>query len=298
MMTQRRQFLAQTVAGFAAATCVGIPRLQAGPVTPKCRFGLVTYMWGKDLDVPALIDACEKSEVLGVELRTTHAHGVEPTLDAAARQAVRERFRMSRVELVGIGSNERFDYLEADEVRAAVDRAKAFVRLSNDIGGSGVKVKGDGFHDEVSHETTLTQVIGVLRELGDYASQYDQQIRLEVHGGFRDIEVHHDIISRVNHPNVRTCWNSNTDDLQGAGLQANFEMLRRYFGQTAHVRQLDAPDYPWDQLMKLFVASEYDGWVMLEAHGDGTPANVADRLQAQKALFDKYRDQAVANLSK
>ena len=42
------------------------------------RFGLVTYLWGKDMDLPTLLDVCEKSGVLGVELRTQHAHGVEP----------------------------------------------------------------------------------------------------------------------------------------------------------------------------------------------------------------------------
>ncbi len=44
------------------------------------KFGLVTYLWGKDMDLATLIDACEKSQLGGVELRTEHAHGVEPSL--------------------------------------------------------------------------------------------------------------------------------------------------------------------------------------------------------------------------
>ena len=30
------------------------------------RFGLVTYLWGKDMDLPTLLDVCEKSGVLGL----------------------------------------------------------------------------------------------------------------------------------------------------------------------------------------------------------------------------------------
>ncbi|MCA9166801.1 MAG: sugar phosphate isomerase/epimerase [Planctomycetales bacterium] len=295
MQTSRRQFLAQSIAGIAAASCTSYAT--AAPVTPMFRFGLVTYMWGSELDVPALINACEQSGVLGVELRTTHAHGVEPSLDGKARAAVRDKFANSKVELVGIGSNERFDYVNQAEVKASLDRAKAFIDLSKDVGGSGVKVKGDGFHDDVPREQTLKQVIAALRELGDYGAERNQQIRLEVHGGFSEIPVHHEIISRLNHPNVRTCWNSNGADLKGDGLDANFQKLRPFFGKTAHVRQLDAPDYPWDKLIELMVGSEYDGWLLLEAHSKGTPENVIERLNEQVALLDAYRRNAVERLS-
>ena len=50
--------------------------------------GLVTYQWGKDMTLPVLIETCEKSGVLGVEVRTEHAHGVEPTLGKAERADV------------------------------------------------------------------------------------------------------------------------------------------------------------------------------------------------------------------
>ena len=42
--------------------------------------GLVTYLWGKDWDLPTLIANCEATNFAGVELRSTHKHGVEVTL--------------------------------------------------------------------------------------------------------------------------------------------------------------------------------------------------------------------------
>ncbi len=48
----------------------------------KMKFGLVTYMWGYDWDLPTLITNCEKTGLLGVELRTQHAHKVEINLSS------------------------------------------------------------------------------------------------------------------------------------------------------------------------------------------------------------------------
>ena len=73
-------------------------------------FGLVTYLWGKDWDVPTLIRNCTTAKLLGVELRTGHAHKVEPSLTAAQRAEVKKQFADSPVTLVGIGSAEEFHH--------------------------------------------------------------------------------------------------------------------------------------------------------------------------------------------
>ena len=65
------------------------------------KLGFVTYQIGKDMDVPALIDVCQKTGFQGIELRTTHAHGVESTLSADERQAVRKQFEDGGVEIAG-----------------------------------------------------------------------------------------------------------------------------------------------------------------------------------------------------
>ena len=68
------------------------------------KLGIVTYNIGKDWDLDTLIANCEETGFDGVELRTTHAHGVEVELSAAERTAVRKRFGDSKVEIVGLGS--------------------------------------------------------------------------------------------------------------------------------------------------------------------------------------------------
>src|SRR4051794_15763736 len=63
----------------------------------KMRFGLVTYTWGADWDLPTLLSNCEKAKAFGVELRTTHAHRVEPNISAERRREVKQRFADSPV---------------------------------------------------------------------------------------------------------------------------------------------------------------------------------------------------------
>ena len=53
------------------------------------RFGLVTYLWGRDLSLETLLAICAQAHVGGIELRTTHAHAVEPTLGTESRRCTR-----------------------------------------------------------------------------------------------------------------------------------------------------------------------------------------------------------------
>src|SRR5215510_2890337 len=142
----RRQFLAATSATGALAALPFVTRPAAAAEEPAIAFGLVTYMWGADWDLPTLLANCKKTNVLGVELRTTHAHKVEPTLNDTERGEVAARFSDAGVVCVGIGSDERYDSPDPAVVKKAIERTKEFVRLSHDIGGSGVKVKPNDFH--------------------------------------------------------------------------------------------------------------------------------------------------------
>jgi hypothetical protein len=74
----------------------------------KMRFGLMTYQWGIDWDVPTLIANCTKTKAFGVELRTSahYAHGVEITLPDAQRREVKKQFADSPVRVVGLASAE------------------------------------------------------------------------------------------------------------------------------------------------------------------------------------------------
>ena len=84
----RRDFLKQTLLAGALLGTAHHPLHQACLAAPRgarMRIGLVTYLWGQDWDLPTLLANCEKTSILGVELRTQHAHGVEVELSPDQR---------------------------------------------------------------------------------------------------------------------------------------------------------------------------------------------------------------------
>ena len=290
----RREMLAATAGMLASAsTSLGQSRRQMRKHYPlpgeNMRYGLVTYLWGKDWDLPTLIENCQRSLCLGVELRTTHAHGVEATLNRDQRREVSKRFADSPVVLVGLGSNERFDNPDPAVVSTAIERSKEFVVLSHDVGGSGVKVKPDRFYDDVPREKTIEQIGLALNELGSFAAGWGQQIRLEVHGQCAQLPTIKAIMEIADNPNVSVCWNSNAQDLEAPGLEHNFNLVKDRFGATLHVRELESDNYPYDQLMDLLVRSDYNGWVMLEASSQ--PADPVAALAGQVRRFYEIRSE-------
>lgn len=283
----RRRCLQAGVAGLAMGI---VPRgLEVLGREPEHRiqFGLVTYLWGQHMDLPTLLSACQQSGLRGVELRTEHKHGVEPKLTAGEREAVREQFGESGITLVGYGSNCEFHSPDAEVVRRNIEACREYIRLSHDCGGTGVKVKPNALVKDVPREKTIEQIGKALNELASYAEGWGQQIRVEVHGsGTSDLRVIRDIFAVADHPNVGVCWNSNPEDLQGDGLEANFKMVQKRLGATCHVRELDQGDYPYEQLLRMLLEAEYDGWVLLEARTD--PADKVAAMVAQREVFERF----------
>ncbi len=282
----RRRFVARLAAGtVAAVACRGLASA-AQDKWVRMQMGLVTYLWGKDMTLDELLQACEQAGLPGVELRTEHRHGVEPNLTPAERQAVRRRFADSPVQLVGYGSNCEYHSADPEELEANIERTREYIRLMHDCGGTGVKVKPNGFPKGKSREATIEQIGRSLNIVAEYGQRYGQKIRVEVHGrGTSELPVIRDIFQIADHPNVYVCWNCNPEDLHGEGLEANFKMVQHRLGDTVHVREMNVGEYPYAQLMKLLVEMDYDGWILLEARTD-PPDKVAAMIE-QRQVFER-----------
>ncbi|MFP4091984.1 MAG: TIM barrel protein [Cyclobacteriaceae bacterium] len=276
--TSRRDFLKQATLGATALSLGSLPSFAAPLFKPgdRMKLGLVTYLWGKDWNLPTLISNCEQTGLGAVELRIEHAHGVGLELTKQQRAEVKNRFEDSPVMALGMGTNEQYDYPEQERLKKAIADTKAYLHLSQDIGGTGIKVKPNQFHEGVPHEKTLEQIGRSLNEVGKYGADLGQQIRLEVHGnGTQELPNIKKIMEVADHPNVTVCWNCNQEDLIGQGLVHNFNLVKDRFGDTVHVREMNMGDYPYQELMNLLVKMNYGGWILLECR-----TNPEDRLQA------------------
>ena len=254
------------------------------------RLGLVTYNLAKDWDVPTIIERCEKTGFEGVELRTTHAHGVEVALSAAARAEVKQRFDDSCVDIAGLGSAFEYDAVDPDEVRRNIEGTKEYTKLAADVGAPGVKVRPNRLHvDEgVPKEKTLEQIGLALRECGEFARHLGIEIRLEVHG--RDtclVPNVRTILDAADHENVLVCWNSNPTDRDEAGsIDANYALVHDSI-RLAHITNLEDPQYPWRRLFELLAADGYEGFTLAEI---GQPSGEPERfMKYSRALWLAYQ---------
>ncbi|HVX59861.1 MAG TPA: sugar phosphate isomerase/epimerase family protein [Pirellulales bacterium] len=240
------------------------------------QLGLVTYMWGAEWDLPTLIKNCRLAGFAGVELRSGHKHGVEPSLPADDRKRVAAQFMDSGVELVGLGSACEYHSPDPAVVKKNVEQTKEFIKLCHDCGGTGVKVRPNGLPTEVPVQRTLEQIGKALNEVAAFGEGYGVAIRLEIHGrGTSQLEHIKTIMDVADHPGATVCWNCNPTDLDGAGLKANFDLVKNRLG-TIHIHDLTS-NYPWIELFGLLKGSGFEGWTLLE---EGSPT--ADPVRVMK----------------
>lgn len=273
--TTRRRFLAVT---GSAAMGLGTLAGAAEPIAPVRRspmkLGLVTYNLAKDWDIATILKHCEATGFDGVELRTTHGHKVEVGLSAEERKTVKRRFAESRVELYGLGS--AFDYHTPDpgKLRKDIEATKEYIVLARDVGATGVKVRPNGLPKEVPVEKTLEQIGLALRELGRFGADHGQTIRLEVHGSGTSLLPNiRRILDVADHKNVGACWNSNQTDLEGAGFDSNFDLVKGRIVEV-HMRDLYLEEYPWRRLLSRLAGSGYTGYCLAEIPESADPVRV------------------------
>ena len=229
------------------------------------KLGLVTYQLAKDWDIDTIIENCKETGFAGVELRTTHAHGVEVALGVSEREAVKAKFDESGIELGGLGSAFEFDSTESKVVRSNIEGTIEYAQLAADVGAPGIKVRPNRLHEDegVPRESTLKQIGVSLRECGGKAAAMGVDIRLEVHGKETcEPSLIRKIMDYADHDSVGVCWNSNRQDMVNGSIDKNFELLADKIREV-HINELWT-DYPWRRLFELLNKRNYQGFCFAE----------------------------------
>jgi len=296
MKPHRRHFLRNLTLGSVAASLTRLTlnaaEAKAGAdgfllKPPSMKIGMVTYQLGQDWTVETIIKNCEAAAFQGVELRTSHKHGVEVTLSTEERERIKNLFKESAVELMGLGS--AFDYHtpDADKLKRDIAASKEYIKLAHDVGAPGIKVRPNGFPKEVDKDKTLEQIGRSLRELGDFGERYGIQIRLEVHGtGTSLLPNIKRIMDVADHKMVGVCWNSNQTDLEGEGFDANFDMVKNKI-LTVHMRDLYLQEYPFRRLLNRLAESGFAGYCLAEIPATTDPVRV---MKYFRALWLAYQN--------
>lgn len=288
MQPSRRDVLAAAAALVAARSGLAADSSSQDSNTTQLRLGLVTYNWGKTWDLDTIIRNCSDTGFQGVELRSTHRHGVEISLSKQQRAEVRSRFEDSPVELMGLGSACEYHATDPAELKKNIEETRQFLQLSHDVGSTGVKVRPNRLPKDRSREQTIEQIGQSLNKVGRMAADLNQQIRVEVHGsGTRELSVMKAIMDVADHPSVGVCWNCNDSDMNGQGFQHNFQLVRDRLA-TVHIHDLRGEQYPWKDLFALLKkvdAASFTGWTLLE---DGkVPADIVQSMHENTRLWQQ-----------
>jgi len=281
----RRTFIAGYI-GVGAVT--GISRdavAQAPGSTGKpggLLLGTVTYNLARAWDVDTIIKNCKETGFTGIELRTTHAHGVEITLPADKRQEVRRRFADSPVKLVGLGTTCEYHAADPAVVKKNIEETKAWFMLAKDIGAGGVKVRPNGLSAGVPEEKTLEQIGLALKECAAFGADHGIPLRLEIHGRetarFPRIKK---IMQHAEHPNFFLCWNCNGEDLQDGGIKTNFDIVKNRIG-LVHLKDLYEA-YPYREFFAMLRGIDYKGYCLAEIPESSDPVRL---MKYYRALFE------------
>lgn len=278
----RRSFIASsTTAAVAAATLSDVTPATAAE--GHFQLGSVTYNLLQNMDLETCIKTLEKAGFAAIELRTGHKHGVEPSLDAAARAQVKERFARSKVKLLSYGSTCEFESPDEAVRREQINIGKGFVDLAKDTGAIAVKVRPNGLPAGVPVETTVKNIAGGLHELGDYGQSKGIEIWMEVHGSkTQEFPLASQILRTADHKNVGACWNSNPTDVVDGSVKQAFAALGQYI-RNCHITELTS-GYPYKEFFTLLRQSGYSRYTLAEVAESKEP----DRFMLYyKALWEQ-----------
>jgi sugar phosphate isomerase/epimerase len=282
--------------GFLQAASVAAAGLAVQPAAAfaddkplKFRLGIVTYNVAAAWDVPTILKICKAVGLSPVELRTTHKHGVEPSLSREQRKEVKQRFADAGVEIWGSGTVCEFHSPDAALVKKNIETCKQFVDLVAELGGKGVKVRPNGLPKDVPVDKTLEQIGKSLIDCGKAAADAGVEIWVEVHGAGTQLpENCKKIMEHCGHPKVGLTWNSNAADVTNGSVAESFRMLWPWV-RSCHINDLyndGLGKYPYRELFRLFRANGYERVTLCEI--GRTPADAAageEFLRYYKALW-------------
>jgi sugar phosphate isomerase/epimerase len=286
----RRDFIttaaAATGAGLLSTGLADAQQQQPARAANALRFrlGIVTFNIASTWDQPTMLRICRAVGLSPVELRTSHRHGVEPTLTAQQRRDVRQRFMDAGVEIWGCGTICEFHSPDRQVVQQNIESCRQFVQLVADIGGKGVKVRPNDLPRGVETERTLEQIGRALADCGRAANDAGVEIWLEVHGRGTSHPPHiRTIMQQANHPRVGVTWNSNPTDVVNGSVAEYFAMLRPWL-KSCHINELHR-DYPYRELFRLMRETNYDRVTLAEIPSMPDDASAERLMRYYKALW-------------
>lgn len=282
----RRFFLG--FVGGTMVTAMASVVLQAQELRPEgeyVMFGFSTVEWGKDWDLLQLVENVQEVGVRHVELAVDQANGVALAQTAEQRTSVREQLQDAELETLGLKTEVIFG---AGELEAVVEQTKQQLRLSHDIGGSGVRVKLGELKGEAA---AIAAVAKALSGLGEFAVGFGQEIRVEVEAGKGSVADAVKLLKEVNHDQVKAAFVLGSAEVSGKEVEETLKQLQGQLGSLVVIGlQEEAMAEAYDALAKWLVEVDFIGVVALSSKAENADKSMA--MGQQKVLWEQRMKKA------
>jgi sugar phosphate isomerase/epimerase len=278
----RRSFLqaaavsasAVVLPSFALPAETKIKKLNDKPL----KLGMMTYTLGRDWYIDEIINNCTAAKFEHIELRTTHAHGVEVALTPFERSVVKRRFKDAGLA-ISLASGFSYNSTDPAVLKRSIDGTKEYILLAKDVGALGIRVFGSNATDE----KMLTQIGQALAEVGEFG--YNNGVEIRVCNDGPTLAMVKKNIDYSQSPHVYLNWNCPMSDTEGEGFEANFNSVKHLI-RNIHLRDL-YNEYPWRLFFKLLSKAGYTGYCDAEIPGNPDPVRF---MRYYRALFLALQD--------
>lgn len=275
-----------TVIGNNSSLAAGVS--DSHKASEPLHLGLMTYNLAKDWDIDTIIKNCTQTGFEHVELRTTHAHGVEVTTSKDKRKEVRKRFEDAGIKL-SLASAFSYHHPDKAELAKNIDGTKEYTLLAHDLGAIGIRVFPNALLVDkgIPEEQTLRQIGHALGEVGDFAHKHSVEIRVCVHGNKTNVVSKiKKMIDYAESDHVYVNWNCDINDTLGPGFEANFNSVKDRI-RNIHMHELWDESYPYREFFRLLKQAGYKGYCDAEIPASCEPIRL---MKYYRALFLAYQD--------
>ena len=191
-----------------------------------------------ELSLTEMLEVAARWGYAGLEPRVDqrHAHGIETSLTATERQAIKAQVADSPVDLGCLASSAR--YSDPDTVQTHLDATRRELDLAADLGIPALRVFGGQIAEGIGREAAIANLAHHLGTLAEQAAACGVTICLETHDDW--CNPHHvvAVLEQVNHPRVAANWDV-LHPVRAAGMTLG-ESMAIMLPWTRHVHMHDA----------------------------------------------------------
>lgn len=187
------------------------------------------------LSLSEVLELAKRAGYDGIEPRlvSKHGHGIETTIDAAARQAVKEQAAESGIALACIATSCR--YADPSTAQQNVDDTLKAIDLAADVGSSRIRVFGGSIGQGLSREAAIDLVAKSLSSVAAHAQDRGVTVCMETHDDWCDPKHVAAVMKRVDHPAIAVNWDiMHPVRRDFATIEESFETLKPWI-QHLHI---------------------------------------------------------------